>query len=164
MLLINIYWVLNYVQSVCFTLKLTIIIPIWKYDKSPYKMSTKTHVGDKRWYFQLRSHLPLLTNMCFFPQEADTTDLASGPQNFHCFFVSSSHGDSDSPSPLPVITNSMHFASWWIEIWGAKCGRGTKLKRLLYRRNLFWGELSVPAVQTVNTSYISYNSCNCFPD
>ena len=53
--------------------------------------------GDDVWFFPstLSFHFstvsPPLIEVCCFPREADTTDLASGAQAFHGLFVLSSH-------------------------------------------------------------------------
>lgn len=104
--------------------------------------------------FHFSTTSPNLIKCVFIPQRANTADLASGAQNFHCFFVSSSHED---PLIQPVITKNMHIANW-----GAKCGHITKLKEIIIQRNLFFVKLSISAVQTLSKRYISYNTFKFF--
>lgn len=112
--------------------------------------------------FHFSTISPNLTKVCFLPQRANTADLASGAQNFHCLCFMQPWKPSDSACPLPVITKNMHLANWWTEIWGAKCGHRTELKEVIIQRNLFFVKLSISAVQTLSRRYISHHAFKFF--
>lgn len=70
---------------------------------------------------------------------------------------------SDSPSSLPVITKSMPFASWWIEIWSTKCGHVIELKEIIIQKEIIWGRIVCPCCSNYKHELYIIEYFNCFP-
>lgn len=135
-------------------------------------MSTETNVGIEKWWRLFLSLCTLLTLLYSLPSPYRGVLFSTGS-----WYYRFSIGDtgfslslcliqswifSDSPPLLPVITENVHFASWWAQFRGTKCGHGTELKTIVTQKEFIFRELCVSGVQTFSTRYISYNTFNYF--